>query len=156
MPVLYAAVARRLGYPVRLVTAHLHLFNRWEPTPGSGQATFNLEGTNRGAGNIYPDSYYMAWPKLIGLEQQEAEGYLSSLSAAGELAIFLDTRGDCLRAAGRWAEAAQAYDHALRLRPKSRVFAAKLADSARRARVASNPAPAIVAATPAPPVVLPP
>ena len=153
MPVLYTAVARRLGYPVRLVTARMHLFDRWEPAPGSGQATFNLEGTNRGAGNIHPDDYYLAWPEPISPEQRATEGYLSSLSPTGELAIFLDTRGDCLRAAGHWAEAAQAYGHAARLAPKSRVFAAKLVDATKRAQATSDPAPATVAAPPELPVV---
>ena len=153
LPVLYAAVARRLGYPVRLVAARSHLFNRWEPAPGSGQSTFNLEGTNRGAGTIHPDAYYQAWPKPISPEQREAEGYLTSLTATGELATFLDTRGDCLRAVGRWAEAAQAYGHAARLMPKSQVFAAKLADAAKRAHAVSGPAPATVAALPELPVI---
>ena len=155
LPVLYTAVARRLGYPVRLVTARSHLFDRWEPAASSVQSPFNLEGTNRGAGTIHPDDYYLAWPKPISPEQREAEGYLTSLSATGELAIFLDTRGDCLRVAGRWTEAAQAYSHAARLMPKSRVFAAKLADAAGRAHAASSPAHPTVAAPPEPPVVLP-
>ena len=156
LPVLYAAVARRLGYPVRLVTARSHLFDRWDPAASSAQSSFNLEGTNRGAGTIHPDDYYLAWPKPISPQQREAEGYLTSLSATGELAVFLDTRGDCLRAAGRWAEAAQAYGNAARLMPKSRVFAAKLADAAGRAHAVSSPAPAAVAAPPEPPVVIPP
>lgn len=153
LPVLYTAVARRLGYPVRLVTARSHLFNRWEPTASSGQSSFNLEGTNRGAGTIHPDEYYLAWPKPISPEQRESEGYLTSLSTAGELAIFLDTRGDCLRAADRWAEAAQAYGYAAQLVPKSRVFAAKLVDATSRAHAASNPAHAVVATQPEPPVI---
>jgi hypothetical protein len=32
MPVLYVTLGRRLGYPVKLVTAKAHLFVRWEQT----------------------------------------------------------------------------------------------------------------------------
>lgn len=145
MPVLYAAVARRLDYPVRLVTTRMHLFDRWEPMIGGGQNAFNLEGTNRGA-TIHPNDYYLAWPLPVSPGQRESEGYLTSLSATGELAVFLDTRGDCLRAVGRWAEAAQAYGYAARLAPKSRVFAAKLADATNRARAVPSHAPVTVAA----------
>lgn len=43
MPVLYVAIARRLGYPVFLVGAKQHLFARWE---GDGER-FNIECTTR-------------------------------------------------------------------------------------------------------------
>ena len=43
MPVLYAAIGRRLGYPLKLVTTKAHLFLRWE----DGQERFDLETTVR-------------------------------------------------------------------------------------------------------------
>jgi uncharacterized protein HemY len=47
----------------------------------------------------------------------EAEGYLKSLDAAGELAVFLSIRGMCLREAGRWNGAEEAFQSASRLAP---------------------------------------
>jgi hypothetical protein len=53
MPVLYVAQARRLGYPVSLVTTKGHLFDRWE---GRGER-FNVECTGHGM-NRYDDAHY--------------------------------------------------------------------------------------------------
>lgn len=44
MPVLCAALGRRLGYPLKLVTTKAHLFIRWE----DDKERFNLEATGRG------------------------------------------------------------------------------------------------------------
>ena len=40
MPVLYVAIGRRLGYPLKLVTTHGHIFVRWGKKGKRGQATF--------------------------------------------------------------------------------------------------------------------
>jgi Transglutaminase-like superfamily len=53
MPVLYAAVARRLRYPVKLVHANAHLFCRWD----GKETRFNIEGTGKGL-SFFPDEYY--------------------------------------------------------------------------------------------------
>jgi len=58
MPVFYVAIGRRLGYPLKLVSAKGHLFARWD----DGEERFNIEGTNRGL-NTYPDEHYMKWPR---------------------------------------------------------------------------------------------
>ena len=60
MPVVYTAVARRLGYPVYLVTAKAHVFCRWD----SKDDRFNIEATNQGMSS-FGDDYYMEWPKPI-------------------------------------------------------------------------------------------
>jgi hypothetical protein len=112
MPVLYVAVGRRLGYPLKLVTTKGHLFVRWE---GAGER-FNLEVTGDGL-NRYADEYYRHWPFEVSEEEIEAEGYLKSLDAAGELAVFLSIRGMCLREAERWNEAQEAFQSASRLAP---------------------------------------
>jgi hypothetical protein len=39
MPVAYVAVGRRLGYPLKLVTAKGHLFARWESLDGKERLT---------------------------------------------------------------------------------------------------------------------
>jgi hypothetical protein len=112
MPVLYVAVGRRLGYPLKLVTTKGHLFVRWD---GAGER-FNLEVTGDGL-NRYADAYYRHWPFELSEEEIEAEGYLKSLDAAGELAVFLSIRGMCLLEAGRWNEAQEAFQSASRLAP---------------------------------------
>jgi hypothetical protein len=43
MPILYVALGRRMGYPLKLVTTKGHLFLRWESTT----ERFNLEATGR-------------------------------------------------------------------------------------------------------------
>ena len=90
MPVIYTAVARRLGYPVYLATASAHVFCRWEDS----QERFNIEATNQGM-NSYGDEYYMKWPKPISKLHVEKGWFLQSLSNARSLACFLAARGHC-------------------------------------------------------------
>lgn len=54
LPVLYVAVGRRLGYPLRLVKAARHLFVRWDDPDGKHwhhSDRFNIEAT--GPGSIF-------------------------------------------------------------------------------------------------------
>jgi hypothetical protein len=113
MPVLYVALGRRLGYPLKLVTTKGHLFARWE----DARERFNIEVTGNGL-NRFDDSHYRQWPFPVTDAEVKAEGYLKSLTPAEELAIFLSIRGMCLREAGRNSEAAQAFAAASRLAPK--------------------------------------
>lgn len=49
MPVLYVAVGRRLGYPLKLATTQSHIFARWDGETSNNpawQETFNCETTN--------------------------------------------------------------------------------------------------------------
>ena len=52
LPVLYAAVGRRLGYPIKLVCAKEHVFCRWEgldsPNP-AWRDRFNFDGAGNGS-----------------------------------------------------------------------------------------------------------
>lgn len=114
MPVLYAALGRRLGYPLKLVTTKGHLFVRWD----SPTERFNLDATGQGL-NRYEDEYYRSWPFPVTEAEINEHGYLKSLTAAEELAVFLSIRGHCLEQAGRYAEAISSYEHAVRLRPAS-------------------------------------
>lgn len=104
IPVLYVAIGRRLGYPLKLVTTKGHLFARWD---AEGER-FNLEATGEGL-NCFPDAYYEAWPVPLTAEEKSGEAHLRSLDAAGELAVFLSARGHCLEANGRWPEAQLAH-----------------------------------------------
>jgi hypothetical protein len=112
LPVLYVAVGRQLGYPLKLVTTKGHLFVRWD---GGGER-FNIEATVRGLAK-HEDNYYRHWPFEITREEEATEGYLKSLTPEEELAVFLSIRGMCQREAGQVAAAAQSFATAARLAP---------------------------------------
>ena len=107
MPVLYTAIARRLGYPVKLVAAKAHLFCRWD----GPNERFNIEGTGAGFSN-HSDEHYKKWPYPIDDWEVEQGLYLKSLSPKEELACMLAARGHCLDDNGRLAEACVAYAQA--------------------------------------------
>lgn len=111
MPVLYVAVGRRLGYPLKLVTAKGHLFARWD-----GAERFNIEGTNRGL-NCHEDGYYQTWPIPLSAAEAKSGHYLKSLTVDEELGLFLSTRGQCLLHNGRLGTARQAFARAAQLAP---------------------------------------
>ena len=122
MPVLYIAIGRRLGYPLKLATTKSHLFIRWE---GAGER-FDLEATGRGM-NRYDDEHFKQWPYPVTEEEIQADGYLKSLTPVEELALFLSLRGHCLKEAGRMSEAVASYAEAVRLAPASRPYRLLLA-----------------------------
>jgi hypothetical protein len=117
LPVLFVAVGRLLGYPLKLVTTKAHLFVRWE----GQQERFNVEVTGNGL-NRFSDDYYRHWPMAVAKEEESAERHLASLSPGGELALFLSIRAMCLRADGRMAEAGDAFGVAARLAPEVRSY----------------------------------
>ena len=122
LPVLYVAVGRRLGYPLKLVTTRGHLFVRWE---GEGER-FNVEATARGLSR-FEDDYYRHWPFEVSPAEEAVEGYLRSLTAPAELAAFLSIRGMCLREQGRLGEAVESFAAAAKLAPGCRSYRAMLA-----------------------------
>ncbi|MGH7977004.1 MAG: transglutaminase family protein [Limisphaerales bacterium] len=127
MPVLYVALARRLGYPVKLVTTKEHLFMRWE----SPTERFDMDATGKGL-DKYDDDFYKKFPFPISEQEIKDEGYLKSLSPAEELSIFLSTRGQCLMEAGRLAEATASFNAAYRLEPNWKGNQILLADAQQR------------------------
>ena len=124
MPVLYIAIGRRLGYPLKLVTTKAHLFVRWESDAGR----FNVEATGKGM-NRYDDEHFKQWPFPVSDVEIRTEGYLKSLTIAEELAVFLSLRGNCLKEAGRFKEASACYAKAVQLAPASNAYRALLADA---------------------------
>ena len=129
MPVLYVAIGRELGYPLKLVTTKGHMFVRWE---GQGER-FNIEATAHGLSR-FDDEYYRHWPFEITPEEEAAEGYLKSLTPSEELAAFLSIRGMCLREGGRISEAADAFAAAARLAPGCRSYRTMLASLQKQLR----------------------
>ena len=140
LPVLYVAIGRQLGYPLKLVATKGHLFVRWE---GTGER-FNVEATSRGS-NRFNDDHYRHWPFEISPTEEQSEGYLQSLTPAGELSAFLSIRGMCLREAGRLSEATDSFAAAARLSPQCHAYQALLADLqatvARQTASTTSPSP---------------
>ena len=92
--------------------------------------------------NRYDDEHFKQWPFPVSDEEIQTDGYLKSLTPVEELAVFLSLRGNCLREAGRDAEAANYYAAASRLAPGWNATRALLADAQSEANVtASQPAP---------------
>jgi hypothetical protein len=113
MPVLYAAVGRRLGYPIRIVPCKGHLFARWDDPGGE---RLNIEGTNRGL-SVYPDEYYRTGRYASTQQQIDDYQWLKSLTAREESGHFLCSRALCCVDNRRWKEAGDAWARAWQLMP---------------------------------------
>jgi len=131
MPVMYVAIGRRLGYPLKLVTTKGHVFVRWDgrdhPNP-AWRERFNMEGTN--GFNSFPDGYYKTWPFKLTDRQVKANGYLKSLTPRQEFAQFLAARGHCGTDHGQPAFAASCYENACGYDPASPAYPQWFADAA--------------------------
>ena len=68
LPILWVAVGRRLGYPMKLSTAIGHLFARWDD-PVTGER-INFEAAGNGM-VTHPDDYYETWPREMSPKQIE-------------------------------------------------------------------------------------
>jgi hypothetical protein len=104
LPVFYAAVGRRLNYPLRLVATRSHLFCRWEDE----EERFNVEATNLGMGS-FPDDYYRTGIYAITKAEEEEYGFLKTMTVRQELADFLAQRGFCRLGGGRHKEALKCF-----------------------------------------------
>lgn len=134
MPVVYVAVGRRLGYPLKLVESRAHLFFRWDDPQGQRLGLperVNIEGAGSGISS-YPDDFYRAWPEPWTAADEAGGMYLKSLSPREELAAFLSTRAECLYDNGRTDEAIQAYRWACGLSPHDPRYPWRLGQIVRR------------------------
>jgi hypothetical protein len=92
LPVVYAAVARRLGYPLRLVRTLSHIFNRWDDR-ATGER-LNVDASGHDGISFQPDEHYgRDWFDPLTAEEQWRYGYLKSLTPREELAHFVARRG---------------------------------------------------------------
>ena len=73
MPVLYIALGRRLGYPLKLVKAKGHLFMRWE----DAKERFDMDATGKGL-DRYDDAHFKQWPFPLSDQEIKDEEYLKS------------------------------------------------------------------------------
>jgi len=131
---MYVAIARRLGYPLKLVLAKTHIFARWD----DGQERFNIEGTNPRF-NYHPDSYYRKWPHPISDAELKQGWYLKPLTPAEELAVFLQNRAYCLMDNGRFKEAQLAFTRSCQLAPRNPLGREQIAYAASAGRLAYRP-----------------
>jgi hypothetical protein len=127
MPVIYASVGRRLGYPIRLVAAKGrnvgHLFNRWDDPKGE---RFNIEGTNQGLSR-HSDVYYRTGRFRVTNKQLRRGHLLESRTPKQELADFLMERGLRFWDCGKRVRAFEAFQWALTLFPENRLIWNRLA-----------------------------
>ncbi len=117
-PVIYAAIGRRLGYPIKLVHAKEHTFCRWDERDGE---RFNIEATSPGL-TMPPDEVYCKWPKPITPEEVKRHRYLCSLSPREELAFFISQRGRCCVDNLETFRAMEAFYYAHKLIPDLPVY----------------------------------
>src|SRR5262249_21266996 len=96
LPVLYAAIGRRLGYPLKIVKAigkrgtNSHFFCRWDDPGGE---RFNIETTAADGLCCLPDDYYRAGDYEVSANDEKHARLLVSLSPREELAHFVSDRG---------------------------------------------------------------
>jgi hypothetical protein len=114
LPVLYAAVGRRLGYPLRLATTRNHAYVRWEAPPGGD--CFNIEASGDGV-SFFPDEHFRTGRFAMPPETVAVCGYLRSLSPREELASFLRERGECWMQEKEYNEAVTSFAWANELDP---------------------------------------
>jgi len=115
LPVIYAAVGRRLGYPIRLVRTKSHLFNRWDD-PRRGES-FNLEGSANGVSSYADDHYGARWKYPVSQVAIEDYGYLKSLTPREEVALFIAERAFQWLDAGEYRRAVECCRAAIGLHP---------------------------------------
>lgn len=114
LPVLYAAIGRRLGYPLKLVQAKEHLFVRWQEPGGE---RFNIGATTLGF-TPRDDDHFRKWPKAIS-EEEVCQGlFLRNLTPREELATFLRERGQCWLDNLRTGPGLESFYQAARLGPR--------------------------------------
>ncbi|MEM8738250.1 MAG: hypothetical protein AAGG38_07205 [Planctomycetota bacterium] len=131
MPVLYVAVGRRLGYPLKLALTDSHVFARWDGLNHDNPAwreRFNCETTN--GFHQFDDDYYRTWPFPVTEHEVRVNGFLKSLTPAGELALFMATRGHHAEDVHQLAFAARCYENAYRYDPSRPCYRSWFLDAA--------------------------
>jgi hypothetical protein len=140
-PVLFAAVARRLGFPVKLVLTVQHVFNRWV----DDSEQFNMDGSMGRIGGDADHHYINRWRPWRNWELKSTALH-RPLTPREELAAFLFTRSACESANLRFESALNSCKIAARLQPDQQVYVDEQttiqlnqAGRRERERVAFNP-----------------
>jgi hypothetical protein len=106
MPVLYVAIARRLGYPVNLAAAKMHYYVRYEDW---NNKHLNIEATSTQGFFTPTDDEYKNGQLPCTDEEIKEYGWLRPLTNKELLGNFLETRGICLGDTKRYAEAKEMF-----------------------------------------------
>lgn len=117
IPVIYAAVGRRLGYPIRLVQAPHHLLARWDDPGGE---RFNIEATAKGL-TCPPDDDYRNGRYSLTPAQERESRFLRSQTPREELAGFLAQRGYRWLDLRKFKESAESFIYAAILAPDHKL-----------------------------------
>ncbi len=117
LPILYLAIGRRLGYPLRLVHTIRHSFVRWDGPHGE---RFNVECAGVGF-HRRDDEHYRQWPEPFTEAENADAFYLTNLTPRQELAAFVGDRAHCLLDNLRLDEALEAYFYATKLEPRYKL-----------------------------------
>jgi hypothetical protein len=122
LPVVYVAVGRRLGYPLRLAAAlgrkSGHLFARWDDPQGE---RINIEAAGRGMASP-PDEYYRTGRYAVTAEVERKACLLQSMTPRQELSTFLSERGYCWLGLGNHRRAVESFAWASALEPENRAL----------------------------------
>lgn len=121
MPFLYAAVGRRLGYPVAIAARKYHLYARYEA--GNGEH-LNLEATENRGFSTPTDEEYRTGPYPMTQAEIDACGWLRPLSNQEVLGICLLNRAHCLRSMKRHDDEIAAFEQAARYLPDTPLMRA--------------------------------
>jgi hypothetical protein len=119
LPVFFAAIGRRLGYPLKLVGAKRHLFLRWEEYPDR----FNIEINNHSF-ETPSDDFYRTGLYEITPEQERDGCFLKTMGPREELANFLAQRGFRCWDQGLNHKEVEAFIYAAVLEPENKLHAA--------------------------------
>ncbi|HBS28384.1 MAG TPA: hypothetical protein DEB06_02790 [Phycisphaerales bacterium] len=109
MPVLYLAIAHRLGWPLKAVVAGDHFWCRWDDGVPGGKR-FNIEATSAasdgttGSFSSAPDAEYR---ERLGVQPvaKRVGSDLASLTPRQTLGVYLQTRAACWSSRGDWERA---------------------------------------------------
>lgn len=122
IPVVLAAVGRRLGYPIKIAETKAvkwgHFFARWDDPDGE---RLNLEASGNGL-STFDDNYYRTGRYALDPETEKAGQFLKSMTPTEELAAFLAERALRWRQYGRWRFMAEAYAWAVSLAPANAFY----------------------------------
>jgi len=119
MPFLYAAIGRRLGYPVTIAARKHHLYVRYEMGDGEHM---NMEATEHLGFSTPTDAEYRNGPFPMTQEEIDGCGWLRPLSNKEILAICLFNRANCLRSMKRYDEEIATLAQAARYAPDTALM----------------------------------
>jgi hypothetical protein len=116
-PVLFAAIGRRLGFPVKLVKTVQHIFNRWV----DDNEQFNMDGSLLRIGG---DDYHHYIDKVRPWRDWErvSTAFHRPITPREELAAFMFNRSICESANLRFDDAMESCKTAARLQPDNHAY----------------------------------